>query len=222
MKDIYYSRPEVSNSDLSELHKYFNPEFNPFDPRAAFRFGNLVDAMATETDKLDFFQKTVSDYENIPFSEAEWDKALNMRKSFKNDHFCQHLLKCNPVYQKIFAGNVELMYGKIRFSLLMRCKFDLWLDLLNWGGDIKSTCATTESQFKDACYHFDYDRSRVVYMLLSGAEKDVIIGISKVNYKIFKIPVIRGDVFYQSGMDKLSEIAFKYWCLFDNVNVQQC
>ena len=219
MKDSYYDRTEISNSDLSALWKYFHPDVNYYDPTNAYRFGNLIDAMITEVSKLNYFNRTVSDYEE-PFSIEDWQNAEAMRKAFTQDPMCVQLLLMSEC-QKIFSGIVKLKYGSVRFELSMRCKFDLWMPLLNWGGDIKSTTATTQKQFEDACYHFDYDRQRAVYMTLSGAEKDIIIGISKVNHQIFKIPIARGDAFYTSGMEKFTDIAFKYWMLFEDVKIKQ-
>ena len=218
MKDSYYDRSEVSNSDLSALFKYFNPDFIDYDLKEAYRFGNLVDAMITETSKLDFFKLTHDDYEQ-PFSREQWEQAEAMKKSAYKDDFVRQLLEL-ATFQKVFSGPVDLTYGNIPFSLIMRCKFDLWMQLLGWGGDIKSTTATSQKKFEDACYHFDYDRQRAVYMTLSGAPKDVLIGISKVNFKVFKITINKDDDFYNSGMVKFTDLAFKYWSLFENFNIQ--
>jgi hypothetical protein len=117
------------------------------------------------------------------------------------------------------TGIVKLDYEGIFFELTMRCKYDLWADVLRYGGDIKSTTATTQKQFEEACRHFDYDRQRAVYMTLSGAQKDVLIGISKVNLKVFKLFIDRKSEFYLSGMQKFRELAFKYWTLFGDVTM---
>lgn len=213
--DPYYSRQEVSNSMLTELKKYFYPDFINYDPEVAFKFGNLIDAMITEPQKIDYFQKRHIDYEE-PFTEELWNKALEMRKAILKDNYCMQLFRISE-YQKIFIETVNLTYGNFPFSLKMRCKYDFWMSPCNWGGDIKSTAATSQKQFEEACKFFDYDRSRVVYMMLSGSKRDIIIGISKVNCKIFKIPITIGDEFYKSGLEKLTDIAFRYWMLFENV-----
>ena len=54
---------------------------------------------------------------------------------------------------------------------------------MGWGGDIKSTSATTQEQFESAVRQFDYDRQRFFYMNIAGSEKDVLIGISKEHQK---------------------------------------
>jgi len=218
MKDSYYDRDEVSNSDLSALKKYFYPDILDIDPTNAYRFGNLIDAMLTEPAKLDYYKRTVDDYEQ-PFTVEQWEQATAMKKAFRKDPFCFQLLMLAE-FQKVFAKDVNLNYGNLPFSLRMRCKFDLWMPSLKWGGDIKSTAATNQRQFEDACYHFSYNRQRAVYMTLSGAEKDVIIGISKVNFKIFKITITRNDEFFKSGMEEFTDLAFKYWSLFHEFNLK--
>ena len=65
------------------------------------------------------------------------------------------------------------------------------------------TAATTQKQFEEACRHFDYDRSRWWYMEIAQSDQDILIGISKVNFKIFKpLPIRRGDDFFNQGKDK--------------------
>jgi hypothetical protein len=214
--DTYYLRSEVSNSTLSEVKKLLYPDFVFIDPTNAYRFGNLLDAMITEKEKLNHFKLTVSDYKE-PFTKELWNKAKLMTNNAHSDVVTESLLKMSE-FQKIFVKEVFFDYNGFKFSLMMRCKFDMWMPDLGWGADIKSTAAKSHKQFVDACYHFDYDRSRVLYMMLSGAKKDMIIGISKEKpHEVFKIPIIENDDFYNSGMQKLVELAFKYHCLFSNV-----
>ena len=51
----YYSRSEVSNSDLTELKNILHPRMQFGDKEAAFRFGTLVDALITEPSKVDYY-----------------------------------------------------------------------------------------------------------------------------------------------------------------------
>jgi hypothetical protein len=214
-QDSYYSRPEVSNSDLSALKNYFMPKDYVMDVTAAYRFGNLIDAMITEAHRCDHYNLRV---DGEQFSYTEWAHAGEMRKAFLKDPFAQQIMKvCSG--QAVKHGIVKLDYEGIFFELFMRCKYDLWADVLRYGGDIKSTTATTQKQFEEACRHFDYDRQRAVYMTLSGAQKDVLIGISKVNLKVFKLFIDRKSEFYLSGMQKFRELAFKYWTLFGDVTM---
>jgi hypothetical protein len=55
----------------------------------------------------------------------------------------------------------------------------------------------------------DYDRQRAWYMDIAGSDQDVLIWVSKVNYKVFKVPIRRGDELFNSGFKKYNELAFK-------------
>lgn len=209
--DPYYSRSEVSNSDLSTLKNYFMPQSYVMDATQAYRFGNLVDAMITEPHRVDHYRMRV---DSEQFLAAEWEVAKSMKYSYQRDPFCKQFdTLCGG--QVIKFKKVELQYGGVKFSLWMRCKYDRWANLLNYGGDIKSTTATTQAQFEAACQHFDYDRQRAVYMTIADAQKDVLIGISKVKpHKVFKIFINRESEFFRTGMEKFTELAFRYWTLF--------
>lgn len=213
VRDSYFDRSEVSNSDLSWLKLQFMSEQEQRDFTNAYRMGNLIDAMITEPHRLDYFRFTLDDAQ---YTAEEFHLCEQMKLSFRRDEFCKNLLK-QSTGQKVMSELVTLNYEGFAFVMKMRCKYDLWSDILGWGGDIKSTTATTQKQFEEAVRYFDYDRQRVVYMCISKAPRDMIIGISKVNFKIFKVPVKVGSEVYHSGKEKLSELGFKWWYLFENL-----
>lgn len=216
----YFQRPEVSNSDLSWLREELLSIQEKMDFTNAYRMGSLIDAMITENHRVNYFKFQLLDYPHHghaeQFTADEFETCKRMKVSFLKDEFCKTLLKqcCG---QKIMSSRVDLRYDGIDFYLSMRIKYDLWSDLLRWGGDVKSTTATSQKQFEEAVRHWDYDRQRAVYMSVSGAKKDMIIGISKINYKVFKIPVSRDSEIFKSGMEKFSDLGFKYWYLFENI-----
>lgn len=218
IQDPYYGRKEVSNSDLVELKKYFLPSNLVLDLEQAYRFGNLVDAMITEAHKCDHMRKQVED---VQFTDQEWNTAYNMLKAFRKDPFCMETLRASTG-QKVFTmPRHDMEFEGIDFSLAMRCKYDLFMDAAGYGGDIKSTVATSQSQFVDAFQHFDYDQSRALYMDLSGAKRDVVIGISKKEpHKIFKIFITRDSEIYKSGKAKYQELAFRWWTLFEELRME--
>jgi hypothetical protein len=43
--------------------------------------------------------------------------------------------------------NRTFTYDEVEFELPVRCKWDLWMDGLKWGGDLKAT-ATTQNNLK--------------------------------------------------------------------------
>ena len=207
--DSYYGRKEVSNSDLSELDKYFRPLSEVFNIEAAYRFGNLIDAMITEPHRCDHIRMKVDDEQ---FSEEDWTKSKLMLNAFRKNEFCRSVLKIAKGQSVFINPSLEINYEGMSFTLPMRCKYDLWSG--SFGVDVKSTTATSQQQFEDACHHFGYLRQRAVYMELSGANKDMLIGISKTNFKIFTIAINRGDYKHKLGYQQFSELAFKWWYLF--------
>ena len=214
--DPYYSRHEVSNSDLTKLKMYFaNADFVR-DATAAYRFGNLVDAMITEKERCDFYSLKV---DGEQFYQEEWDKALRMRDAFFKDEECATLMKLSAPQHFMTEESGRISYSGIEFEIPRRCKWDLWMPKMGWGADIKSTFATSQKQFEAACRHFDYPRSRAWYMDIAGSDKDMMIGISKENYKIFKIRIKRGDAMYQEGLEQYQELAFRWWTLFGNLTL---
>lgn len=208
MKDPYYSRSEVSNSDLSALKKllYGGTEF---DPTEAYKFGTLIDCMLTEPDKVNFFNYTCNGEQYTP---EQFEQARQMKRAFFKDDLARRMLE-QASTQEIMIRQMQIEFEGFQFSLPVRCKWDIWMPHLNWGGDIKSTTATSQKQFEDAARHFDYDRQRAFYMDIACSNQDILIAISKVNFKVFKIPIKRGDQFFQSGQDKYRELAFQYWNL---------
>jgi hypothetical protein len=101
----------------------------------------------------------------------------------------------------------------VPFSLPVRCKWDFWMPSVQYGADLKSTVANNQKQFEEASRYFDYDRQRYFYMMIGAARQDILIGISKENFQVFKIPIRHGDDFWKSGKEKALELAFKYYLM---------
>ena len=210
--DPYFGRNEVSNSDLTWLKNYYQPEMDEVVKEKAYRFGSLLDAIITEPFKVDYFKKKVED---VQYTDEEFEKAEQMKKSFLNDPFAKNILSQSDM-QKVMIVNRNFTYeDDMNFKLDVRCKWDLWMQNLGWGGDLKSTTATTQKQFEEAIRYFDYDRQRAWYMDIAGSDQDILIGVSKVNFKVFKVPIRRGDELYEAGFKKYNELAFKWWALFE-------
>lgn len=209
--DPYYLRTEASNSDLSELHKLFWPLSYDFDFSEALRFGTLVDALITEMHRVNVFKRTVDDE---VYTVGDFELARAMKLAFYRDPTCAAFMKLAET-QKISSGLVEYVWNRFKFSIEARSKWDLFMPRLHQGADIKTTTATTLKQFTEACEHFHYFRSRAFYMEIEKTNADMLIGISKVNFQIFKIPICRGDKNWQKGYDQAAELSFGYWQLFE-------
>jgi hypothetical protein len=211
----YYARKEVSNSDLSRLKSLLHPRDDARDPTEAYAFGSLIDAMITEPARVDYFKRTM---DGKRIKKELFDNAMKMKKAFWEDGFCRELAeKSEPQKVSALHGKTFDFMG-FDFSLDVRCKWDIWRPDLKWGGDIKSTAASTQTQFEAAARFFDYDRQRAWYMDIENAERDVLIGISKINHRIFKIFINRENEFYKSGKQKYMDLAFRHYLLFGKNN----
>lgn len=209
--DPYYGRPEVSNSDLSWLKKYWQPENIVYDLEKAYRFGTLIDCMITEPEKVNYFNHTCADY---VYTEEEFGRAEDMKRAFYKDPLCASMARQASCQKVSVRPSFKIDMQGFFFTLPVRCKWDLFIEEYDLSGDIKSTTATTQKQFEEVVRHFDYDRQRAWYMDIEDRGNDILIGISKVNNKIFKVPIKRGGELYLSGKAKYTDLAFRWWYLF--------
>lgn len=210
----YYNRPEVSNSDLTDLKNLLHPRLQYGDKETAFRFGSLVDAMVTEPDRVNHYRRTVDD---VQYSEDEFEHAKEMLRSLRHearhDAFLKKVLETADTQRCMFNKGQQFQYGGFAFRLDTRCKWDWYLTRAGWGGDLKTTFAATQKEFDEAVDFFDWDRSRAWYMDIARSDRDFIYGISKKNGCVFKKFITRGDEIYKRGREKYEELAFHYWCL---------
>lgn len=212
--DQYYNRPEVSNSDLTELKNLLHPRLQFGDREAALRFGSLVDAIITEPSRVNYYQLTVDD---VQYTDEEFRHAREMnnalRRESMHDDFLKHVLLSADTQNTMVRKNQEFEYGGFPFQLDTRCKWDWWLPVLGCGGDLKTTFASSQKEFEEALDFFDWDRSRAWYMDIANSDRDFIYAISKKNCQVFKKFIRRGDYLYKRGREKYEELAFQYWCL---------
>lgn len=215
-QDPYFDRAEISNSDLSTLKKYWQPVPQVVDLEAAYRFGTLVDALITEPDKVDVYKRKVMDY---VYSDEEMKVGQAMLQAFWRDPFCSRLAQQASMQKVSIKPRFAVSKGSFRFHLPMRGKWDLFVENMDMSGEIKSTACTTQKQFEESISYFEYDRQAALYMDFEQRCNHMIIGISKKNYNIFKVPVTRGSHWYKRGLSLYQDLAFKWWCLFGNFDV---
>ena len=212
--DEYYNRREVRNSDLTELKNLLHPRQQFGDKEAAFRFGSLVDAIITEPDRVNVYRYTVDD---VQYTADEFGLAREMYKSLqmeaRKDEFLAKVLELSDTQRFMVNRAQQFKYGSFPFTLDTRCKWDWYLSACNFGGDLKTTFATSQKQFDEAVDFFDWDRSRAWYMDIANSNLDFIYAISKKNCLVFKKHINRGDAIYIRGREKYEELAFQYWCL---------
>jgi hypothetical protein len=212
--DSYYSRIEVSNSDLTALKNELYPQPQYGDKEQAFKFGTLVDALITEPDRVDVFNSRVDD---VQYLEDDFRLAIEMRKSLmaesRKDDFLANVLKYADTQKTSIRQNQPFDYCGFEYFLDTRCKWDWFIGAMNFGGDLKTTAAASQKEFDEAMDFFDWDRSRAWYMDIVGSDRDFIYAISKKNCKVFKKTIFRNDKTYLRGREKYNELAFKYWQL---------
>lgn len=213
----YRGFPAVSNSDLGWLEEYWMPKSVVVDLRSAYANGTLIDAMITEPEKVDYFKLKVAG-EDYDYSRDEFERAKEMKKAFYKDAFCSSFVKQCKFQHISYNPAFKVNYNGFDFTLPAKCKWDLFRPDIDLSGDIKSTACTTQKQVEEAVRYFRYDRSRAWYMDLENRNNDILIFISKVNFKIFKVPIKRGDSIYKDGKEKYQDLAFRWWYLFGNIN----
>ena len=210
----YYERSEVSNSDLTELKNLLHPHIQYGDKQAAFRFGSLVDAIITEPERVNYFQHTV---DNVQYTEEEFEHAKEMLRSLRHeartDTFLKKVLEISDTQCCMVNKQQAFEYGGFAFTLDTRCKWDWFICKFGFGGDLKTTFASTQKEFDEAVDFFDWDRGRAWYMDIAHSDRDFIYAISKKNCCVFKKFINRDDATYQRGREKYEELAFQYWCL---------
>ena len=212
--DTYYQRSEVSNSDLTALKELLYPRQQFGDREKAFRFGSLVDAIITEPERVNYYRLTV---DNVTYTEEEFYHAREMYRSLRaearSDRFLRHVLDHASTQRFMVNDAQHFEYCGFPFFLPTRCKWDWWLDDARFGGDLKSTFASSPQEFEEAVDFFDWDRSRAWYMDVARSNQDFIYAISKKNCRVFKKFIRRDDPVYTRGRDKYEHLAFMWWCL---------
>lgn len=221
--DVYYGRREVSNSDLTSLKYKLYPSLcfvSEADKLRAFHLGTLVDAFVTEIGKINMYDYTV---DGERYTKEEFDWGMRMRKSIlkaaEKDLFLKTVLNVSETQSFLVNPSQHFDYACFSFELPTRCKWDWWLKQYGFGGDLKTTTATTQKQFEDSIDFFDWDRSRAWYMDLAHSlnpehgNRDFIYAISKKNFKVFHKMIHRGDEIHERGKQKYLDLAFKYWTI---------
>ena len=209
----YFDHPFVSNSDLSTLEKELNGDESPA-PYEAYRQGSLVDGVITEQQLIDRIQMKIlgTDY---TFTRSELAMADKMNTAFHNHPLCSQIYKVCRRQVELYIPDVRFKYQGIEFFLGMRCKFDFHSETLF--ADLKSTSATTQAQFEEACKKFKYWRQVAHYGNLGRIRRAIIIGVSKINFKVFIVKLEFGDERWSDGVEQLNYLSFKYWVL-KNIN----
>lgn len=214
----YYARPQVSNSDLGNLKAEMYGLQKPDNIQEIYDFGNLVDAMLTEPNLIDYSNQSIwlhNDWQKV--DDVKWKLANKMVQSMLKDPFISLVVK-KMKGQYEFYKRLDLEYEGFEFSINARAKYDGIAKPLKTGLDYKTTACTTDKAFIQSLDHFDYDRQCAWYMDIAGLDRFWFIGISKKNMKVFKYAVSRDDEFYIKGKQKYLRLAYLWNIYFENFN----
>lgn len=122
--DEYYNRKEVSNSDLTELKNLLHPRMQFGNKEMAFHFGNLVDAMITEPDRVDYYHYKVNDEQ---YTEEEFLHAQDMHNALRHearrDPFLAKVLELSDTQRFMVNKAQPFEYCEFPFALDTRCKW---------------------------------------------------------------------------------------------------
>jgi hypothetical protein len=210
----YFKLPAVSNSDLTALFKlFYGIRDNSDELEDIFNFGSLVDALLTELFRVDIYQRSLTQEDGtvIYYEPTVFMHAQHLADNCRKDPLVLRLLDASAG-QYIFMRTLQFEYEEESYSIMARCKFDLFSKKFSTGVDFKSTACATRKQFKAAILHFHWDKQAAFYMDLAKIDRHWIIGISKKTGEVFKHAIERGDPFYESGRAKYTRWAY-YWTL---------
>lgn len=209
----YFALPYANNSGMKEAHKLLNgtdiarPDFMP-----SYYFGSALDAILTDPETIATAQ----------MSDADRNRILPMCRALEKDDMYHRLFShdAGGERQAVFVEyEFECTFDGITVQFPMKVKYDWWNPRkdIKFGGDLKTTQAKSEQQFRAASKWFDYDQQGALYMDVTGSDRFLFIAISTSNHAIFRIPMKRGDAMYESGKKKYLRCASSWWTLNGNV-----
>lgn len=222
----YYKQHDfISNSTFGAFKDWLNnaPKLNLEN---AFAFGNLVDALMTESHLVDRAARSVmlADGDMAYFTPEQMKQADGMIAAAYADPMAAPLLKQMDYQYEQYVDSFEFEYHGNVFTLPIRIKMDGHAGKIKTGIDIKTTSCTTRKGFIDSLYDLHYDRQSALYMDVSGCDKFWFIGLGKIpdrrgKYSVFIYAFKRGDEFYRVGKAKYSLWAYLYNAFIYNLDL---
>lgn len=194
---MYYSHQYVSNSDLKRLDARFigNARPEPENIEEIFDLGTLIHQVLLEPYKAD---KNHKDYK----------LAEEMAWTFLKDKTCGQFFRMHDFRREheFYRVNVH--------GLKARCKMDGDSKSARTILEYKGLSVTSDKQFEDAIYNFDYDQGAAWYMDTTGFSRLLMVAVSKKRPKlIYKRLIDRNSKIYHSGVDKVKR-KVQQWKMF--------
>lgn len=216
MLDYYKMFDYVSNSQLGALKDAMFGVAQRENLQDIFDFGNLVDAMVTEPDKLDLESNTMTDQDRVVlFEQEKIEQAKLMHEAVVSDPLFDLLIQTSKPQYVVLRKAHRIEWDGNVFYLPMRMKADLYKprDLVI---DLKTTACETQKQFVASLTHLNYDRQGALYIDLAHVDRILYVGVSKTKNKktnkhdVFKYMITRDSEMYKSGLAKYSWLGWKY------------
>lgn len=210
----YFKLPYASNSGMKDAHALLTTGvMRPEDEEIpAYYFGSAMDAFLTDPEGI----------HTASMSDDLRKKLLPMASAIEaNDIFKKLFSRAAGVeHQAVFIDKEFVIeIDGLRFTIPIKCKYDWWNPRkdLNFGGDLKTTAARSEQQFRSAAQWFDYPQQAALYMDITGTDRFPIIAVSTYNYATYNFNVKKGDAMYNLGRNKYLRAASSWWQLNGSV-----
>ncbi len=189
----YFQHHFVSKSNLVQLKRQLDPNsYEPENLEKIFELGTLIDVTLLEPHLA-----------NI--GSDDYELAKTMAQAIFKDRFLRDLIMMPDFKRKHEFYKADL------FGLPARCQTDGVSKSISTIFEYKGLGITTDKQFDEAIYNFDYDLGAAWYLDTSKL-KYIIIGAAskKQPDKVFKRLVDRDHKIYQRGILK-ADLMTRAW-----------
>lgn len=188
----YFDHEYISASDLkSFLKKTQGGRQEPENLQEIFALGTLIHATILEPHLIDEEMK-----------EEHLDLARQMRKTFFKDEMCRMVMMRSDFEREQEFYNPDVIVGNMKYH--GRCKADGASKGISLLLELKGLSLTTQKAFEESIDHLNYDLACAHYILTSGLNTMMLVGISKTKPdRLFKKIVKKHDETYLVGEEKL-------------------
>lgn len=199
----------VTNHELTNFKKAILGKQELIYFEQAYRFSMLLTALIFEPEAVDIGTRYIASADEY-YAPEDIEKGIRMRDAFLKDAIGQAIAAGQGTrQQRQFNSHALAMdYEGKGFSLPAFVQMPFYLHAQRFGGAVKATSAKSSGEFVDLLAgDADYDRAAAWAMDISGSEQYLLVGISKVNFKVWPVMIRRGDDLHLSGRKKYAQLA---------------
>lgn len=199
----YFSHQYVSNSNLKSLRQKIDGSGMPevANLEEIFNLGSLIHAILLQPYLIRLIDGKYTLFDNgrqIGFTMDEYELAKAMAKTFMRDKLCHQMLMMPDFRREHEFYRLDL------YGLPARAKADGDSKLLDTGLEYKGLKASSQKQFIESIYNFNYDQGIAWYLDVTKFQQFLIVGVSKLHPdRIFKELIDRNHKFYRTGSLKV-------------------